>query len=173
MGEIKPTEKQKKFVEGYRECKDGEQAALRAGYSENTARNWKTEILTTDGVQYLFRINLAHELVSGNNKLMFLFEEAIDDIAEIVGNKNNKAQVRLQADKAIIDQVREVAQLFGLEPSKDGEGLTINIEQKQAQSGEVQQAKETINLSEQIENDSDLREAYRTIQRAKQGGDQS
>lgn len=170
--EVEPTKKQKKWLELLPNCSNGKEAAMKAGYSEDTANHWRKNILQSEGVQNQLKGDLAYKLLSGNSQLMYLFDDAIKDLAEIISDKSNKAKVRLQADKAVIEQVRKVAEMFGLESSDDGEGLTINIEQKQAQSGETQSNKETINLSEQIENDPSIREAYRTIQRARQGDSQ-
>lgn len=51
------------------------------------------------------------------------------------------------------------------------DGMTLNINQNQAQSSENQDQTETVDLSEQIENDPELRNAYRRIRKAQQEAD--
>lgn len=94
--------------------------------------------------------------------------------------KKTLSLLRMPMDKVDKAMVKEAEQgntaaarlLYKRAGLIDGEKSVINIEQKQAQSSDNQSQKETIDLSEQIENDPEVRKAFRTIRKKQQNANQ-
>lgn len=94
--------------------------------------------------------------------------------------KKTLSLLRMPLDKVDKAMVKEAEQgntaaarlLYKRAGLIDGEKSIINIEQKQAQATDDQSQKETIDLSEQIENDPEVRKAFRTIRRKQQRANQ-
>lgn len=78
-------EKQKKFCEEYLIDFNGAQAAIRAGYSKNSARNIASENLTKPNIQIYLQ-----QLIENRNKETKLTQEQV--VADIIEAKNRCMQ---------------------------------------------------------------------------------
>lgn len=113
------TEKQEEFWENYKESGNGYESAKKAGYSDNTSYHWRRDILQSEGVQEAIKDKLSVDIFANRTRILDLFGDAIDDLKGIIENKENKASVRIQADKTVFEQIEKISEVFGLSHQED------------------------------------------------------
>ena len=74
--------KQQKFIDEYLQCPNATQAALRAGYSERTARSIGSENLTKPDIRAAIDERLRESAMSANEVLARLTEHASGDMGD-------------------------------------------------------------------------------------------
>lgn len=105
MGELTP--RQQRFVQEYATLRNGAQAALRAGYSPNCARETAYRLLTNDHI----RAALNRELSDTANRLRIERDDVIRGLLEAAYDAQYYADV-----PAAIDAWCEIAIMLGYYP---------------------------------------------------------
>jgi phage terminase small subunit len=90
---MKLTAKQKKFCDYYIECGNATQAAIKAGYSEKTARTTAQENMTKPAVKAYIQARVE----KNENPLIASGDEILETLSQIMRNKRAKAADRLKA----------------------------------------------------------------------------
>lgn len=85
------SDKQQVFIEEYLTCWNATQAAIKAGYSERSARQIGSRLLTDDDIAEAIKTRMAEKAMSADEVLLRLADHArssMDDFVDINGNIN-------------------------------------------------------------------------------------
>lgn len=113
------TDKQEKFWEYYKDTGNGYESAKKAGYSDSTAYHWRRDVIQSEGVQEAIKEKLSIEIFRNRTRILDLFDDAVDDLRGIIQNKENKASVRIQADKTVFEQIDKISEIFEINKEDD------------------------------------------------------
>lgn len=119
----KPTEKQKKFVQGKIAGKSMRQSALQAGYALSVANNATKDILEHPGTQEAFNaLEKAYRNMDINEELL-----AKKDFTLLFAKKQTMTGESIDDNTAIDKAINRIINIFTRNNDKGDSGNTINI----------------------------------------------
>jgi phage terminase small subunit len=116
VNEVKLTEKQKRFADYYIESGNGAESAIRAGYSEKTAKEIASENLTKPNIKAYIEEQLAlkdnERIASQDEILEYLTQVMRGEVTEEVPVPTKKGVVLVDAHAGVKDRTK-AAELLG------------------------------------------------------------
>lgn len=120
------TPKQEAFINEYFQCWNATQAAIRAGYSEKTARSIGAENLTKPDIQDAIRARMSEVAMSANEVLSRLTEIARGDMGDFIDDNSLSVNIKAAQAKGKMPLVKKVKYVTRVED--DSQTDTVEFE---------------------------------------------